>query len=159
MQGKGDRLARGDAKATFQGGYGEGELKPSIAPESDIPAVIDNSALFAPKRPSVYYRGKPFNKRILITQVELESNSDIIIPDSAKAKSEVGRIVQFSDDSDLKRLGLKEGCLILFDRFAAIGQSFKLLNENGESVDHVLLQEADVQMEMTEVRNDTPSVQ
>ena len=86
MQGKGDRLARGDAKATFQGGYGEGELKPSIAKEGDFPSVVDNSALFAPKRPAVFYKGQPFNQRVLVTRVEMQSNSSIIIPDPQKRK-------------------------------------------------------------------------
>jgi co-chaperonin GroES (HSP10) len=160
MDGNGDRLASGRQKsATFQGGFGPGELKPSVAPESDIPAVIDNSALFAPKRPSVYYRGKPFNKRILVTQVELENNSSIIIPDSAKGHSEVGRIKAFSQDSELQKQGLKVGSLVLFDKFSAVGQIFPLLGEDGETEPTLLLQEFDIQMEMEEVRNDTPSVQ
>lgn len=150
--GHGDRLARGQRSATFSGGFGDGELKPSLAPEESIPAVVDNSALFAPKKPEVVYRGKPFNKRILVTRVELKSTSALIIPDSAKDKSEVGIIVSFSDDSDLKKLGLKEGCMILFDRFAAVGQNFPLLGEDGETKEHLLLQECDVAMEMTEVR-------
>ena len=159
MQGKGDRLARGDAKATFQGGYGEGELKPSIAKEGDCPSVVDNSALFAPKRPAVFYKGQPFNQRVLVTRVEMQSNSSIIIPDSAKEKSEVGRILAFAADSKLPGWGLKEGDLILFDRYAAIGQVFPLLNAKGEAEPTLLLQDCDVQMRLEEIRNDPePSV-
>lgn len=151
--GSGDRLARGQKSATFSGGYGDGELKPSLAPEESIPAVVDNSALFAPKKPEVVYRGKPFNKRVLVTPVELENNSLLIIPDSAKQHSEVGIIVRLSDDSELKGQGIKEGSMVLFDRYAAAGQSFPLLDEFGESKVHLLLQECDIQMEMIAVAN------
>jgi co-chaperonin GroES (HSP10) len=164
-EGDGDRLARGARKASFVGGFGDGELKPSVATEEEgIPDLVDNSALFAPKRPSCFYRGKPFNKRILVTQVELESHSSIILPDTAKGHSEVGRIKAFSSDSGLKekrfwlfrwwviRPGLKLGSLVLFDRFAAVGQIFPLLGETGETEMTLLLQEHDIEMEMEEVR-------
>lgn len=152
-EGDGDRLARGQKKANFMGGYGEGELKPSIAAEEEVPCTVDNLAVFAPKKPETFYRGKPFNKRILVTQVELESNSDIIIPDTAKGASEVGRIKAFSDDSELRQLGLQEGDLVLFDRYAAVGQVFPLLNESGETEATLLLQEHDIQMQMIPVKN------
>jgi co-chaperonin GroES (HSP10) len=153
--GDGDRLASGRQKsATFQGGYGPGELKPSIAVEEEVPSTIDNLAVFAPKRPEVFYRGKPFNKRILVTQVELESNTSIIIPDSAKGHSEVGRIKAFSDDSELRKQGLCEGDLVLFDKFAAVGQVFPLLTESGETEPTLLLSEVDIQMQMIPVRNE-----
>jgi co-chaperonin GroES (HSP10) len=154
-EGDGDRLARGQKKATFQGGYGEGELRPSIAVEEEgVPDLVDNLAVFAPKKPAVYYRGIPFNKRILVTQVELENNTDIIIPDTAKGASEVGRIKAFSADSELRKLGLNVGDLVLFDRYAAVGQVFPLLNESGETEPTLLLQECDIQMQMEAVKNE-----
>jgi co-chaperonin GroES (HSP10) len=158
IAGSGDKLASGRAKsATYSGaGYGEGTMKPNVAPEDDaaeVPSVVDNSALFAPTKPAVYYKGKPFNKRILVTTVELERNSSIIVPESAKGHSEIGRIKAFSDDSELKNVGLKIGDLVLFDKYAAAGQSFPLLNENGETEPTLLLQECDIQMLMEEVRN------
>lgn len=154
IEGSGDRLARGQKSATFAGGYGEGELKPSLAPEGSIPDVVDNSALFVPKLPEVFYRGEPFYGRVLVIPVDLKSNSTVIIPDSAKDKSEVGRIAAFSEDSQLRKWGLVIGDMILFDRFAAVGQSFPLLNERGENVTHLLLQECDVQMKLTEIRRE-----
>ena len=89
----------------------------------------------------------------------MQSNSSIIIPDSAKEKSEVGRILAFAADSKLPGWGLKEGDLILFDRYAAIGQVFPLLNAKGEAEPTLLLQDCDVQMRLEEIRNDPePSV-
>ena len=157
--GGGDKLARGAKSATFSGGFGEGEIqKPWERPE-EVPALVDNSALFAPKKPAVYYSGKPFNKRILVTQVELESNSTIVIPDSAKGNSEIGIIKAFSNDSELERQGLKVGDMVLFDKFAAVGQIFPLLNSAGETEPTLLLQEVDIQMQMVAVKNEVPSVQ
>jgi co-chaperonin GroES (HSP10) len=156
IEGGGDKLASGRAKsASFMGGYGPGELKPSVAEEdtAEIPAVVDNSALFAPKKPSVYYEGQPFNQRVLVTRVEMQSNSSIIIPDSAKEKSEVGRILAFSADSKLPHWGLEVGDLILFDRYSAVGQVFPLLNASGEVEPTLLLQDCDVQMRMIERKN------
>ncbi len=155
IEGSGDKLASGRAKsATYSGaGFGEGELKKPWDGPEEVPSVVDNSALFAPKKPSVYYKGQPFNQRVLVTRVEMQSNSSIIIPDSAKEKSEVGRIVAFSADSKLREWGLNEGDMILFDKYAAVGQVFPLLNAAGECEPTLLLQECDIQMKMIEVKN------
>jgi co-chaperonin GroES (HSP10) len=153
-EGDGDRLARGQKSATFQGGFGPGELRPSVAVEEEIPSTVDNlEKILAPKIPQTFYRGKPFNKRLLVVQVELDSNSSIIIPDAAKGHSEVGLIKEFSADSELRQQGLKEGDMVLFDKYAAVGQTFPLLNELGVAEPTLLLQECDIQMQMIAVRN------
>jgi co-chaperonin GroES (HSP10) len=147
-----DLLASGDAKGfSSVGGFGPGELKPNYSEE--VPSVVDNSALFAPKAPAVFYKGTPFNSRVLVRRVELQSNSSIVIPESAKEKSEVGHILAFSKDSKLPEWGLNVGDMILFDRYAAVGQVFPLLNEKGESEPTLLLQDVDIQMKLEEVRN------
>lgn len=144
-----DLLASGDARSvSYTGGFGEGTMKSNLAEEGSIPETVDNSALFAPKAPTVVYRGQPFNKRVLVRPVEMKSNSAIIIPDSAKANSEVGIIVSFSVDSELKKQGMTEGTMVLFDKFAAVGQQFPLINEQGESESFLLLQEFDIQLQL-----------
>ena len=48
---------------------------------------------------------------------------------------------------------------MLFDKFAAVGQIFPLLNSTGETEPTLLLQEVDIQMQMVAVKNEVPSVQ
>ena len=158
--GRGDALASGQKSATFVMG-GDKKDAPIIlhntAKEEDIPAVIDNSALFVPKKPEVYYKGRPLSDRILIKRKESrESNSSIIIPDSAKGKSDIGYVVSVSPNSKLE---LKPGALILFDKFASVGQELMLLDESGIESEHLLVQEIDVLMEMEEVRTEPQQIQ
>lgn len=157
MNGKGDRLARGDKSATFSGGYGPGELRPAVAPETDVPAIVDNSALFAKKIQTIYYKGRPLADRILIKRVApRENNSVIVIPDSAKGKSDAGIVVSISPLSKLAALGLKEGSMVLFDKFAAVGQEINLLDAKGEESEHLIVQDCDILMELEECRHEPP---
>lgn len=179
IEGSGDKLASGRQKsATFQGGFGDGEMRGvSTAEETclcenrsqpgskanplcpDHGTVVDNSASLY-KKPAVTYRGRPFFGRVLVVRVERQSNSTIIIPDSARGKSDVGRIVKFCPESQLEKYGLRQQAMILFDKFASVGQEFPLLGDDGKEVEHLLLMECDVQMELEEIRTEEiPSVQ
>lgn len=154
IPGGGDSLARGVSRSTFPGLVqcppdcecgscrpdlhfkgGEGEPEP-------VPSVVDNSALFAPKRPSIIYRGVPLNDRILLRRIEHEASTPIIIPDSAKGKSDMGTVVS---TSPVSKLQLAKGTKVLFDKFAAVGQEISLFSEDdGRECEHLLVQECDV---------------
>jgi co-chaperonin GroES (HSP10) len=153
IPGGGDSLARGAPKVTFPGlskcppNCECASCRPDmhfVAPEEAeaIPSVVDNSAIFAAKKPSIIYRGTPLNDRILIKRVERESGSSmLVIPDSARGKSDMGIVVSVSPFS---QLGLLPNMLILFDKFAAVGQEIELVDEQGISSEHLLVQECDV---------------
>lgn len=144
----GDALARGAKSATFaMGGDKKGspiELK-NVAPESELPSLVDNSALFVRKRPSVVYRGIPMNGTILIKRVERQTDSMIIIPHAAQAKSDTGIVVSMSKTSQLP---LQPGSMVLFDKFAAVGQEVELMDENGEKQELLLVHECDILLEL-----------
>jgi co-chaperonin GroES (HSP10) len=151
IAGSGDKLASGRQKtATFQGGYGEGELvKPWERPEEEaLPTLVDNSqTLFVPKKPQSYYKCKsPLSDRVLVKRVDpAGANSKIIIPDAAKQKSDMGIIVAVTP---FTKTGLQPGSIVLFDKYAACGMEVPLGDQFGEVSEHLIVQEADILMEL-----------
>lgn len=156
IPGGGDALARGVKSVTFPGvskcleGCECTSCRPDLhflhtdaneEEQSSVASVVDNSALFAPKKPSICYRGTPLNDRILIKRVERDHGSSIVIPDSAKGKSDTGIVVSVSP---MSKLGLAPNELILFDKYAAVGQEIELVDEMGVTCEHLLVQECDV---------------
>jgi co-chaperonin GroES (HSP10) len=152
IPGGGDALARGVRSSTFPGlvkcppececASCRPELHFKASEPEEVPATVDNSALFAPKKPAVMYRGIPLSDRILLRRIEHEASTPIIIPDSAKGKSDMGVVVATSIDSDMP---LPKGTKVLFDKFAAVGQEISLFSEeDGRECEHLLVQECDV---------------
>ena len=150
IPGGGDALARGVKSVTFPGvskcleGCECTACRPDLhfhAEAEELPTTVDNLATFAPKKPSICYRGTPLNDRILIKRVERQSGNMIVIPDSAKGKSDTGIVVNVAPAS---QLGLQPNMLILFDKYAAVGQEITLVDEQGIECEHLLVQECDV---------------
>jgi|SRR6185437_6673213 len=157
----GDALARGAKRASFMMPVAKKdepvELR-NVAPEGpELVSHVDNSKLFARKTPSVRYKGKPLGDRVLVKRITKESNSSIIIPDAARAKSDMGVVVGVGDGlvdiTTGKRtpLNVSEGEIVLFDRFAAVGQEVTLADENGEESEHLILQAHDILLTLTKV--------
>lgn len=168
--GRGDALASGAKKATYSMG-GDSKDAPvdlkNVAPEdtAELASLVDNSAIFAPKAPAVIYRGKPYGDRVLVKRITRESNSRIVIPDAAKAKSDMGIVVGVGnglvDITTGRRtpLDIQEGQIVLFDRFAAVGGEVPLMDEKGEEAEHLILQACDVLLVLTEVRTGDSAIQ
>lgn len=156
--GRGDVLARGARSASFpQGGAHRDEpieLRNVAAeePESAVPSVVDNSALFAKPKPAIYYEGTPLNDRVLIRRVERTSNSSIILPDAVKGKSDMGEVVSIGDGV----LGIAAGDLVLFDKYAAVGQEVNLLDASGDEREHLIVQKHDIILKLKVVENEQP---
>jgi len=150
----GDALARGAKRASFMMPTAHKdepvELR-NVAPEGpELVSHVDNSHLFSKKAPAVRYRGKPLGDKVLVKRVERESDSLIVIPDSAKANSDMGVVVSVGDGlvdiTTGKRtpLNVKSGDLVLFDRWAATGQEIKLADESGGESEHLLIRDFDI---------------
>lgn len=154
----GDALARGAKSATFSAGHARKDepivLKNVAGPE--LVSHVDNSNLFKKSVPAVRYKGRPLGDRVLVKRVSRESNSLIIIPEAAKSKSDMGVVAGVGDGlvdiTTGKRtpLNVRIGDLVLFDRFAAVGQEIMLADESGES-EHLILQAADILLSLEKV--------
>jgi co-chaperonin GroES (HSP10) len=99
------------------------------------------------RKPSFGYIGSPGGDNVLIQRVEKEHTSTIILPDSMKAKSEIGFV---------KAVGKacktwKPGQLVLFDKFASHGAENHLLDEQGIEREYLLLREYDILMALKKV--------
>jgi chaperonin GroES len=168
--GKGDILASGGKRANFMMG-GDSKDAPidlkNVAPEETekLADLVDNSAIFSPKAPAVIYRGKPMGDRVLVKRITRESNSQIVIPDAAKAKSDMGIVVGVGSGlvditSGVRTpLDVRVGELVLFDRFAAVGGEVSLLDEKGEESEHLILQACDILLSLEEVRTTDSAIQ
>jgi len=81
---------------------------------------------------------KPMDDRVLVELLEEESKtaSGIIIPDSAKEKPTMGKVVAVGTDEDLQEL-IKEGDKILFGKYG--GEDISL-----DGVDYKIIQRSDI---------------
>lgn len=157
----GDRLASGAKSAVFSGGSPRKDdpIQFNKTVCQDAPQLVshvDNSHLFKSSAPSARYRGKPLGDRVLVKRVTKESNSMIVLPESAKAKSDMGVVMGVGDglvDITTGRrtpVNVEIGDLVLFDRFAAVGQEVMLADGNVES-EHLILQAADILLTLEKV--------
>lgn len=157
--GRGDALAAGAKSASFMMPNAHKdepvELKNVAKPE--LVSHVDNSHLFKKSIPAVRYEGYPLGDRVLVKRVSKESGSLIIIPDAAKAKSDMGIVVGVGDGlvdiTTGKRtpVNVEKGQLVLFDRFAAVGQEVSLIDENGEEAEHLILQAHDILLRLRKI--------
>jgi chaperonin GroES len=171
---KGDALASGAKKQTFcMAGESKDapiELK-NVAPEepNDIVSHVDNSASFAKKaeqrKPTIWYEGSPLSDMVLVKRVERDSNSLIVLPDSAKGKSDTGVVVSVGPGvidrytGERTQLCIQPGELILFDKFAAVGMEISLIDADGDEAEHLILREHDILLRLQAVQRVESSVQ
>ena len=87
---------------------------------------------------------KPLNDRVIVTRVEKEQKTagGIIIPDTAKEKSQEGKIVaagpgKLDDKGNRIPMEVKEGDRILFSKYA--GTEIKI-----DGVEHIFMKEDDI---------------
>ena len=141
--GRGDVLASGGKSATFYPANSPitaRNISEAHTEEHDpLPSIVDNLAEFT-KRPKVCYRGKARANMVLVSRVEKESNSRIIIPDTSRAKSDIGIVKSAGPAID----DLNEGDLVLYDRFAAVGQEVSLIDESGDEREYLMLAAHDI---------------
>ena len=112
--------------------------EPGLQPVAD-PVFDSEFAEVEEAKPEVGYAAEPFGDNILVTRVAKEHTSNLIIPDSMKAKSEIGYVVAVGEAVK----NVKAGMLILFDRFASHGNDYKFIDEEGIERPYVLLREYD----------------
>lgn len=162
MSHRGDQLASGGASATFQGPtrempgtdvFREPGLQPVAeevfeAPEPKFMPAVGPIPIFEEPKPQVGYRGRPFWDQILIQRVEREHSSNIILPDSMKLKSDIGFVIAVGNKVEK----IKEGQLVLFDRFASHGADIDLIDYDGIERKYLLLREYDVQLELEKIQ-------
>lgn len=86
------------------------------------------------------YSAEARGDNVLVTRVDNEHSSQLIIPPSAKAKSDIGRVVAIGPE--VERCSVGE--LVLFDRFAAHGKEIELVDTQGIARLHLLLNDADI---------------
>lgn len=152
---QGDKLARGGKSATFTGAVKEmpgtsgiwdmdrdGPLPESYPyePAGEITEVVQ-------QKPAIGYEGQPVGDSILVQRVEREHSSLLVLPDSLKAKSDIGYVVAVGEEAKKA----KQGTLILFDRFASHGADIDLIDSQGVQRSFLLLKDYDVLMSLKKI--------
>ncbi len=150
---KGDILAAGGKQATFQGPLSQKEGTdvfrdadpgpvPGEAPEPVfMPENIPhNGKMPVTEKPQFGYIADPAGDCLLIQRVEREHTSNLILPDSLKAKSEIGFVKAAGEAVKF----YKAGDLVLFDKFASHGAEISLIDEDGIERQMLLMREYDV---------------
>jgi len=89
--------------------------------------------------PQVGYEGEPFGETILVQRVEREHSSTLVLPDSLRAKSDIGYVKEVGPD--VRKV--QKGKLVLFDKFASHGAEIRLVDEDGIEREYLILNERD----------------
>jgi len=80
---------------------------------------------------------QPLDDRVLVQPVEEEEKvGSIIIPDTAKEKPSIGKVIAVGTDEEIKEL-IKVGDKVLFGKYA--GEEIKI-----EGVKHLLISRSDI---------------
>ena len=80
---------------------------------------------------------QPLDDRVLVQPMEKEEKvGSIIIPDTAKEKPSIGKVIAVGTDEEIKEL-IKVGDEVLFGKYA--GEEIKI-----EGVKHLLIARADI---------------
>ena len=93
-----------------------------------------------PSKPTIQYRATAFGENIIVQRVEKGHSSNLIIPDNALAKSDIGFVMSVGE----KCQSVQVGKLVMFDAFAAHGNEVKLMDTDGIERESLLLKECDV---------------
>ena len=111
--------------------------------------VIDELPEDVPvERPKVGYKGESLGDTVLIQRVDKEHSSNLIIPDSLKAKSEIAYIISAGKLCKY----VEEGWLILFDRFASVGMEISLIDEDGIERERLVVHEYDILLKLDKIQ-------
>ncbi len=80
---------------------------------------------------------QPLDERVLVEPIEEEKRvGAIIIPDTAKEKPSMGKVIAVGTDEEIQKL-LKEGDKVLFGKYA--GEEIKI-----EGVKHLIISRSDI---------------
>ncbi len=80
---------------------------------------------------------QPLDERVLILPLELEQKiGSIIIPDTAKEKTNMGQVIAVGTNEELQKL-IKAGDKVLFGKYA--GDEYKI-----DGVKHMLISRSDI---------------
>ena len=157
---RGDTLASGGRSASFQGPKQEKEGTQVFRPEPGLQNLTDeiydpgplpeapepvfmpsniphNGEIPVEEKPKFGYEADPAGDCLLIQRVEREHTSNLILPDSLKAKSEIGFVKAAGESVKF----YKAGDLVLFDKFASHGSEISLIDEDGIERQMLLLRE------------------
>ena len=131
----------------------EGEPLPNLTrlPDSRVemperPFAVEHFGIETQK-PAVGYEGQPVGDSVLVTRVEKEHSSNLVLPDSMKAKSEIGYIVAVGE----KVTDFKAGQMVMWDKFASHGADIELMDADGVQRSYLLLKMFDILMGLKKV--------
>jgi len=95
---------------------------------------------------SFSYEGTPRRDNILVSPVESEHSSQLIIPKNMKSRTNIGYVKSVGPDVK----DIKAGDLVLYDAFASYGAEISLMTD-GEETRFMLLKDYDIQLTLKKV--------
>lgn len=123
--------------ATYVSGQPLPDLTPRIAvvlePDAAPTPVVE--VVEAPK-PEFHYTAQPRHDFVFLIRLSKEHSSRVIVPAAHQEKSDLGIVWAIGPEVT----DLKVGNICLFDKYACVGQSYELLNEDGDMTEFLMLQ-------------------
>lgn len=117
------------------------------APGISLPPIELQPIATIEEKQTFGYEGDPTGDCVLVQRVEREHSSNLILPDSLKAKSDIGFVKAVGESVKF----YKPGQLILFDKFASHGADISLIDEDGIERQMLLLREYDITMRLKKI--------
>ena len=134
-----------EAITNFQAGVPIPNWQPKV---DNLPvpgeSVDEEPVLVEEPRPGANYTAECFGDNVLVSRVEKDHSSALIIPDSAKTKMNTGYIKSVGPDVK----GMEPGMLVTFDEFASHGKEIDLIDEQGIIRKYLNLKMYDVQLKL-----------
>ena len=108
--------------------------------KANAPAMEVVPEIVAIPRSEFHYTAQPRGDNVFILPTSKEHSSKVIIPDAHKEKSDIGYVWAVGPEvSDLKK-----GDVVLFDKFSTVGQSYSLLDDDGDEKEFLMLRSVSV---------------
>jgi co-chaperonin GroES (HSP10) len=102
---------------------------------------------FVEEKPTHGYRAAPRKNFLFVKPLPKEHKGRIIIPPAYESTSDMGFVHDVGPDVT----DIKPGDLVLFDKYAEVGQKFNLVDEDGELVDLIQMSDFNVTAILTRI--------
>ena len=142
---RGDELARGQKSATFmppRRKLSSDEINeqriPDPAPEANDSENDETRAKRVASR--TRYRGYSCGDELFVEPVSRTNDASFIIPKSAQGKTNIGYVMCVGPQVNR----CKKGQLVVFNEFASYGKEIKIVDEQGDERDWLLLNDLDI---------------
>ena len=123
------------------------DRNPPVAMDAAEEVVVPVELDLTPDKPTFGYKAQPRNNYIFVRPSPPNHSGRMVIPPAYQAQSNIGLVRSVGKSV----LDVKQGDLVMYDKYAEMGNRFPLMDGDGEIVDLVQMAEVNVTAILTKV--------